>query len=41
MSAATHGKIRQLVDDQALARAALVLVNAIYFHGLWQHAFDK
>lgn len=41
VSEATHGKIQSIVDQQAVARATLILINAIYFKGLWLHQFKK
>ncbi|KAL4429192.1 hypothetical protein ABPG77_010171 [Micractinium sp. CCAP 211/92] len=38
---ATHGKIKSIVDQQAVAKATLILINAIYFKGLWLHQFKK
>ena len=37
----TKGKITQLVSPPDVASATAVLTNAIYFHGLWQTAFNK
>lgn len=36
----TAGKIAQIVTSDALARQAVVLTNAVYFHGIWQTKFD-
>jgi len=41
VSEATHGKITEIIDEEAARQAALVLVNAIYFKGLWESAFKK
>lgn len=41
VSDATHGKIKSIVDQQMVAQAALILINAIYFKGLWLHQFKK
>ncbi|KAL4443399.1 hypothetical protein ABPG75_011136 [Micractinium tetrahymenae] len=41
VSEATHGKIKSIVDQQAVAQATLILINAIYFKGLWLHQFKK
>ena len=38
---ATHGKISNIIDDDAAEQDSLVLVNAIYFKGLWESAFKK
>ena len=39
VSDATHGKIKSIISEGQAAQAALVLVNAIYFKGLWQESF--
>ena len=36
----TRGCIEEIVSRQAIADAALVLTNAIYFLGSWERAFD-
>ena len=41
VAAATRDKITSIIDEGVARQAALVLVNAIYFKGLWQAAFDK
>jgi serine protease inhibitor len=41
VSEATHGKITEIIDQGAAEQASLVLVNAIYFKGLWETAFRK
>ncbi len=41
VSEATHGKITEIIDQGAAQQASLVLVNAIYFKGLWASAFSK
>lgn len=38
---ATHGKIKTIITEGQAADAALVLVNAIYFKGLWQESFPE
>lgn len=38
---ATHDKIQTIIDDGVVRSAALVLVNAIYFKGLWEAPFSK
>ncbi|KAI7837490.1 hypothetical protein COHA_008681 [Chlorella ohadii] len=38
---ATRGKITEIIDEGIARQAAVILVNAIYFKGLWQHAFKK
>lgn len=37
----TRDKIKELLTAGDLASAFLVLVNAIYFKGIWTHQFDK
>ena len=37
----TRGKISELVTPAALVDAILVLVNAIYFKGVWTNPFDE
>eukprot|EP00887_Chlorella_sp_A99_P001184 scaffold14.g1184.t1 len=41
VSKATRGKIKEIVDDGTLAQMALLLINAVYFKGLWLTQFDK
>lgn len=41
VSEATRGKISSIVDEDAVRQAVLVLVNAVYFKGLWLHKFKK
>lgn len=41
VSEATHGTIPTLLDDTLPDSTAMVLVNAVYFHGLWRHVFDS
>lgn len=41
VSKVTSGKVSSLVDQESLANAAMVLVNAVYFQGLWKFPFDK
>lgn len=37
---ATDGKIKQIIKPKAIDAATdLLLLNAVYFHGLWQHEF--
>lgn len=36
----TRGKITSIIDDQTAQQADLVLINAIYFKGLWVKQFD-
>ncbi|GBF89961.1 hypothetical protein Rsub_02665 [Raphidocelis subcapitata] len=40
VSRETRGRIPELVDEGAVARAVAVLASAVYFKGAWQHAFD-
>lgn len=37
----TQGKITQIVSAQDVTQVAAVLVNAVYFKGQWDTAFDK
>lgn len=37
----TRGKIRKLVTPSLVSPAILILINAIYFKGLWVNRFDK
>ncbi len=37
---ATHGKIEEIVDDPISAATVMILINAIYFKGLWTYQFD-
>ncbi len=37
----THGKITTIVDDDTVASMDAILVNALYFKGLWAHQFRK
>ena len=41
MSDATRGKITSIVDDDALRQATCVLINALYFKGVWEMPFKK
>ena len=43
VAAATKGKINSIVDDAAVSdpAAALILVNAVFFKGLWASQFKK
>lgn len=40
VSAATRGRVRSILPDAVAARAAVVLVNALYFKADWEAAFD-
>lgn len=37
----THEKIRELVTPPLVRPAILILINAIYFKGIWANQFDK
>ncbi|XP_030148092.1 serpin B3 isoform X1 [Lynx canadensis] len=37
----TNGKIKDLLPENSLESTVLVLVNAVYFKGLWDKKFDK
>lgn len=37
----TRDKIRQLVTPSVVSDAILILINAIYFKGMWANLFDK
>lgn len=37
----TNGKIESLVEEEALRSASMILINAIYFCGLWRTPFEK
>lgn len=37
----TNGKIASLVDSESLSSAVMVLLNAIYFRGLWRYPFEE
>jgi serpin B len=41
VSEATHDKIKKIVEPPLSSRTGLILVNAIYFKGNWEHKFDK
>ena len=41
VSGATQGKITEIVSDEVVQQATLLLVNAIYFKGQWVDQFDK
>jgi len=41
VSAKTHDKITQIVDNEAVGRSLLILINAIYFKGTWSCEFKK
>src|SRR6185312_13758848 len=40
VSSKTHGKIKKAIDELDPADKA-VLLNAVYFKGIWEHPFDK
>ncbi|MEP6622021.1 MAG: serpin family protein, partial [bacterium] len=37
----THGRIATILDAPLSDTTALVITNAVYFHGLWLSAFDR
>lgn len=37
----TNGKIASLVEEESLRSAAMILINAIYFGGLWRTPFEE
>ncbi|PSC75539.1 ase inhibitor I4 serpin [Micractinium conductrix] len=37
----TRDKIQSIVTEDVAAQATLILVNAVYFKGLWEHPFKK
>ena len=41
VSEATHGKISKIVEPPLSSRTGLILANAIYFKGNWEHKFDN
>jgi len=41
VAAATRDKIDSIVDDGTVAQATLLLVNALYYKGLWANQFQK
>jgi serpin B len=41
VSEATHGKISKIVEPPLSAMTGLILANAIYFKGNWEHKFDN
>ncbi|KAK6758077.1 hypothetical protein RB195_015722 [Necator americanus] len=38
---ATVGRIKDIVEESTVRGANSLIINAIYFHGKWQHEFDK
>jgi serine protease inhibitor len=36
----TNGKISDLVDSESLSNAVVLLINAVYFQGLWLYPFE-
>ncbi len=36
----THGKVQDVVDAEALTEAVIVLINAVYFKGMWASSFN-
>jgi serine protease inhibitor len=41
VSEATHDKIKKIVEPPLSAMTGLILANAIYFKGNWEHKFDN
>lgn len=41
VSAKTHDKIKDLLDESAVSASVMVLVNAVYFKGAWTDEFNK
>ena len=41
VSEATHGKISKIVEPPLSSMTGLILANAIYFKGNWEHQFDN
>jgi serpin B len=41
VSEATHGKISKIVEPPLSSMTGLILANAIYFKGNWEHRFDN
>lgn len=41
VSNATRGKIDEIVNQDIVDQATLLLINALYFKGLWEVPFDK
>lgn len=37
----TNGKISSLVDSESLSTAVMLLINAVYFRGLWRFPFEE
>lgn len=40
VSKATKDKITEIIDDMTASQVSLILINAIYFKGLWEKPFD-
>ena len=40
VSKATKEKITEIIDDTTAAQVSLILINAIYFKGLWEEQFN-
>ncbi|XP_017465290.1 PREDICTED: leukocyte elastase inhibitor-like [Rhagoletis zephyria] len=38
---ATEGRLQQLVTEEGVANSVMLLVNAIYFNGLWRRQFSE
>lgn len=41
VSRITNGKIACLVEEEALRSASMILINAIYFSGIWRMPFEQ
>uniref|UniRef100_U5EVT1 Putative salivary serpin n=1 Tax=Corethrella appendiculata TaxID=1370023 RepID=U5EVT1_9DIPT len=41
VSGKTKGNIRELVDENFVSNTIMILVNAIYFKGIWVHQFPE
>jgi serine protease inhibitor len=41
VSESTHGKINKIVEPPLSSMTGLILANAIYFKGNWEHKFDN
>lgn len=41
VSEATHNKITSIIDQNSISKTLLLLINAIYFKGMWQVPFPK
>jgi len=41
VSSATQDKIKDMVTEDAVSTATLILINALYFKGIWEKPFEK